>query len=247
MVSKAIVRDISRNYINCVRSNSLPVDLGRAVTQHKAYIELLKNLSIEVIQLPSLDNYPDCCFVEDTVIVHKNKAYFPIMGVESRRGENSQIIETLTEFKNVKFGTVESMDGGDVLHFNNTLISGNTSRTTLKAINECSSFLDVEINYVEDLNIVHLKSYVSKLNETTILIAKQYQDHPAFSGYQKLVVPDQEMYASNVLEVNGIIIMPNKFPTTLTLLKNAGFEVHTLETSEISKCEGALTCLSILF
>ena len=246
MYSKAIVRDISPNYLKCIRNNSLPVDLDKAVFQHKAYIKLLKELSLEVIRLSSLE-YPDSCFVEDTAIIHKNNVYFPIMGAVSRRGENSQIIDILKAYKNVKMGTVQSMEGGDVLHFEDKLISGVTTRTLLKAITECSNLLNVKIDYVEDSNIVHLKSYVSKLNEKSILVSKQYQNHEVFRDFEKIIVPEQEIYASNVLEVNGQIIMPTNFPETQKLLKQAGFAVHTLETSEIAKCEGALTCLSLLF
>jgi dimethylargininase len=47
--------------------------------------------------------------------------------------------------------------------------------------------------------------------------------------------------------VNGTAITPRGFPGTERLLKDAGLDVVPLDMTEFPKCEGAMTCLSILF
>jgi dimethylargininase len=41
--------------------------------------------------------------------------------------------------------------------------------------------------------------------------------------------------------------MTKGYPISEQLVRDAGFDVITLDMSEFEKCEGALTCLSILF
>ncbi len=41
--------------------------------------------------------------------------------------------------------------------------------------------------------------------------------------------------------------MPSGHPHSQDIVREAGFEVISLDVSEFEKCEGALSCLSILF
>ena len=50
-----------------------------------------------------------------------------------------------------------------------------------------------------------------------------------------------------VLHLNNTVIMSNKFNFAQDVVRNSGFEIVSLEMSEFEKCQGALTCLSILF
>jgi dimethylargininase len=61
------------------------------------------------------------------------------------------------------------------------------------------------------------------------------------------VVPQDERYAANVLLANGTVLMPHGYPKTKEILEGEGMEVIALEMDEFPKCEGAMTCLSILF
>ena len=45
------------------------IDYCRAVQQHSLYQQLLRDLGAKVIELPSHDQCPDCCFLEDTALV----------------------------------------------------------------------------------------------------------------------------------------------------------------------------------
>jgi len=56
-----------------------------------------------------------------------------------------------------------------------------------------------------------------------------------------------EPCAANGLLVGEKVIYPNAFPKTLARLERAGIDVITLDTSELAKAEGAVTCCSLVF
>lgn len=250
MMSKAIIRNISRKYLQCISSHPLhhELRLKKAIEQHKSYVIELKNLGLEIIEIQAEDLYPDCCFIEDTAIIHNKKAIITRMGIESRRGEIEATKTILKDYFNLKLIENEGIiEGGDVLHFKNELISGITQRTNKEGIRQCKKWLGTNFKTISDPNIVHLKSYISKLDEKTLICTDKYSKDPVLNLYEKIIVPKSEIYAANVLEVNGTIIMGKKFPKTKILLKENNFDVVELNTSEFQKCDGALTCLSIIF
>jgi dimethylargininase len=94
---------------------------------------------------------------------------------------------------------------------------------------------------------VHLKSHVTYLGGKTMVCRKSYADHPALEEYELLIVDDNEGYSANTLTIGNVVIMPAGFDRTAEMITEAGYEVTRLDVSEFEKCEGALTCLSILF
>ena len=250
LVKHAIVRQIPDSYSCCISSHPLHKDLNLSLAreQHSRYILTLRDLGLDVIILSALQEFPDCCFVEDTAFIHKSKAIITRTGALSRRGECQSIADILTQYFDISFitepGTIE---GGDVLHFPNFLLSGISQRTNQEAVNQASHFLNVSIKTISDPSIVHLKSYISFLNYQTILTTQKYANNPALENFNKLIIPTSEAYAANALAINDSIIITNGFPKTKQLLKDNDFDIISLETSEIQKCEGALTCLSLVF
>ncbi len=49
------------------------------------------------------------------------------------------------------------------------------------------------------------------------------------------------------MTVGDTTLIPEGNPGTLNMLTEAGYEVIPMDVSEFEKCEGALTCLSIIF
>ena len=85
------------------------------------------------------------------------------------------------------------------------------------------------------------------MNDETLLVTSNYSPHNTIDKYNKIIVPKTEEYATNVLTINGSVLIPKGFPETLKLLQKHDFDVVILETSEIEKCQGALTCLSLVW
>jgi dimethylargininase len=236
--------------MKCISSHPLhhKLDFNLALQQHEMYCSTLSELGLDLIYLPSEDDYPDSCFVEDTVILHRNKAAIAYLAKASRQGEETSIEEVVSEYKQtrrVEFpGTIE---GGDVIHMDNSLISGLTQRTNIDGINQTASWLGTPIEIIEDPNVIHLKSYITYVGEDTFVTTTRFANHPLLSDYSKIIIPEHEAYAANTLECNGSVLVSSRHITSIALLKDAGFSVIPHNLSEFEKCEGALTCLSILF
>jgi dimethylargininase len=107
-------------------------------------------------------------------------------------------------------------------------------------------WLDVKVDTVEDPSIVHLKSYVTYLGRDFVISTKRYSKHPTLKGFTVLVVPEDEGYAADTLTIGDTVLMARGRPKSRALVKDAGFDVVSLDVSEIEKCEGALTCLSLI-
>ena len=170
------------------------------------------------------------------------------MAKESRRGEEKAIEEVLKEYLMVKRAVdPATVEGGDVIHLPDRLISGVTQRTNQEGVNQMGNWLGVPVDTIINPNIVHLKSYVTYLGRNTMIVTKAYADHPTLQGYNVLVVPDEEGYAVNTLTIEDTVLMPSGHPRSQEMVREAGFEVVSLDVSEFEKCEGAVSCLSILF
>ncbi|MFX0183942.1 MAG: dimethylarginine dimethylaminohydrolase family protein [Candidatus Hodarchaeota archaeon] len=248
-IKHALVRKPGTTFLNCISSHPQrhALDLSVARVQHSNYCKALEELGIELIQLHSID-YADSCFVEDTAIIYNDKALISRMGAESRRGEEKTVQQVLQEYMMIqKVVYPATIEGGDVIHLPNRLISGVTKRTNAEGVSQMSSKLGIKVDTIIDPTIVHLKSYVTFLGKNTLVTTKTYANHPVLSKFEKIVVPKEEMYAANTLAIGTTVLMADGYPIIQSMVRELGFDVISLEMSEFQKCEGALTCLSILF
>ena len=250
MTRHALVREPGAMYTRCISSHPLhhTIDVALARTQHAAYCNTLEELGLEVITIPRDDEHPDACFGEDNAVIHGGRALICRMAEESRRGEEETVEAVLGEYMTVKRATAPAtVEGGDVIHLPSRLISGVTQRTNLEGVSQMAAWLGVKADTVVDPGIVHLKSHVTYLGRNTMIATRAYAGHPALKGFHVLAVPDDEGYAANTLAIDDAVLMPSRHPSAQGMVREAGFDVVSLDVSEFEKCEGALTCLSLLF
>ncbi len=114
----AITRGVSRAIVNCELTfvARAPIDLAKALEQHRAYEQVLEKFGAKVISLPAEANLADSMFVEDPAIVLDELALIFPLGTASRRAEAASLAKALSPFRELKYvqlpGTAE---GGDVL------------------------------------------------------------------------------------------------------------------------------------
>jgi dimethylargininase len=191
---------------------------------------------------------PDACFVEDTAVIVGSLALITRPKYSSREPEIHSIAAILKTYLHVEFTRAPAtLEGGDVIHLPDCLISGVSERTNPEGIRAMKQRFDLPVYQVDDPSIVHLKSYVTYLGNDRFIGTEKYREHSAFAQCEYLVVPQSESYAANTLEINGSILIPKGYPITEGMLEEQGLDTIPLETSEFAKCEGALTCLSLLF
>lgn len=249
----AIVRGVAGTYDRCIRPPGSvdPIDLGLARDQHRRYCSVLESLGLELIVLEPDDDYPDCCFVEDTAVVVGDSAMILNPGAPSRVGEGTAVREVLEPYKSVTVMTAPAtLDGGDVLLAGGRYFVGLTERTNREGF-ESFEWLARENSYkataVAMKNILHLKSACTYLGGESILAASGYFDESIFCNYTLIRVSKIEEYSANCVAVNGKVIVIAGYPQTKAAIEAAGFETIEVEMSEFKKGGGSLTCLSIIF
>src|SRR5262249_5259914 len=118
----------------------VPIDVGRARAQHRAYQDALRGTGIEVVELPPDPALPDGVFVEDTAVVLDELAVLTAPSPPARREEWPAVAVALRPFRPlVRLPAGAFLEGGDVLRVGRTLYVGQAGRTTeagLRALEE---------------------------------------------------------------------------------------------------------------
>lgn len=249
-MKRAIVRPPSNSMKGCLSDHPLhhTLDVEKALEQHKTYCETLRDLGLDLIELEPDESHPDSCFVEDTVVVHNNKAIIGRMARESRRGESDRVLEVLSEFKQMHSVTAPAtLEGGDVIHLSDSLLCGITDRTNHEGASQMEHWLETAVHRIEDPNIMHIKSHVTYLDQNIIIVNPRYVDDPVLEPFSKIVLPTEESHSANSITIGDTVLLSARHNKTSNLVRDAGFSVIQLDMSEFEKCDGALTCLSIIF
>lgn len=249
----AITREVSSSINRCELSfqTRKPIDLAKAIAQHKAYQDCLAELGVRVVSLPAEPGLPDAVFVEDPVIVVDEIAVISIMGAQSRRPEAKSLADAVSRYRPIKF-LVEpaTLDGGDVLRVGRSVFVGLSRRTNREGVGQLSDILrayDYRVQPVEVRGCLHLKSACSYIGSETLLLNRAWIDAERLRGFELLDVPGDEPAAANVLLLNDVAIMPASFPKTRALLEERGFRVRAIDVSELQKAEAGVTCCSVIF
>jgi len=250
MYSKAIVRKPGQNYIQGITTSNLgrPV-IDKVLEQHQAYCNALIECDIELIVLEADENFPDGCFVEDTAVITKEVAIITRPGVESRRGEEVGISEILSVFRKIaKIHSPGAVDGGDIMRMNDHFFIGLSGRTNKEGARQLAFILS-EYGYTSSEvpveTVPHLKSGITYTGKDYFISIEEFA--AKFRKYEVVRVGKEESYSSNVLNVNGSLLIAAGYPETRIRLEGLGFKIISLEMSEFRKMDGALTCLSLLF
>ena len=99
MFTQAIVRKPCKAIVDGLTQAGMGLpDFNLACEQHQDYIAALQECGLNVTILPSLEEYPDSCFVEDVALLTSNCAILTHPGAASRRGEVQHIQSTVQQF-----------------------------------------------------------------------------------------------------------------------------------------------------
>ena len=245
---RALVRGISPSFADALSANPSSIDVERARVQHAAYVAALRQAGVTVTELPPLDAHPDGCFVEDCAVIAGGRALLTRPGAPSRQGEVDTVAEALAAWLPLERTTAPAtLDGGDVLRVGKTFYVGRTARTNAAgAARLAEVFADHRVVEVPVGDVLHLKCVCTPMDDRRMVLAEGTIDPGIFRGVEVVLVPHEESYAANVLVVNGHALIASGFPATARALAAAGLHVVPLETTEIRKADGSLTCMSLL-
>jgi len=254
-MSRAIVRGIADTFNQAISVyfGTGPTDVIEAKRQHAKYVKMLRKFGVEVKELSFDNNYPDCCFVEDQVVVCDGKGLLTVSGHETRVGEQQIISEALCdEIKLSKMTAPARMDGGDVIKFGNKYLVGISSRTNIEAAEQLRGFVAPMGYTVHEISIpsnaLHLKSIASSPAPGLILAPEVYFDKNSFpEDAEVLWIPEEEVYGANVIGFGKDVLVAEGYPNAHKTLINKGFKIHPIEMSQIRAGDGSLTCLSVFY
>jgi len=248
----AITRQVSPRFDECeiTHIERTPIDLNVARAQHREYVNALRELGCEVIELPAEPDLPDSVFVEDTAFVLSEVAVVTRPGADSRKPETESIVRALSPLiELVRVRAPATIDGGDVLVLGKNIYAGVSTRSNQAATDQLNELLR-DYGYttlgVETHGCLHLKSAVTRVDDTTLLINRNWVDANHFRNFDLVEVDPSEPSAANCLPLGDSIIFPAAFPKTGAKLADRGHKILTVDVSELAKAEGAVTCCSLI-
>ncbi|KAG0726068.1 N(G),N(G)-dimethylarginine dimethylaminohydrolase 1 [Chionoecetes opilio] len=267
----AIVCRLPDSYKSSALGLSGPVDLPKARKQHEMYVASLREIGLDVIELPADEKHPDCVFVEDVAIVCNGTALLTKPGHPDRKNEVVYMREILKN--ELELPVIEitdknaTLDGGDVLFTGKEFFVGLSSRTNQAgACALASAFpefhctpikasLSVMLLYTVE-NSLHLKTAMTMCGPDVICVGstpsvqnilKRIVKEAMFK-YQTVTVPD--WVAANVVFANGFLLhrSAEDYPETAKVFeeKLSHWTLKSQDFSEFEKANGSLTCCSIL-
>ena len=248
----ALTREVPPTIVNCELTHleREPIDFRRAVEQHWQYEKALTEIGCRIERVAPLPDFPDSVFVEDTAVVLPELAVITRPGAASRRAEVKSVADVMCGYRRVAFiDSPGTLDGGDVLTIGRTIYVGASTRTNADGIRQLSQ-LTSEHGYtvrpLTTLGCLHLKSAVTRVAEDVVLLNPEWVDPSAFEEMRRIEVHPAEPYAANALWIGDSVIYPTGFDETRTRLEGFGIKVYPVETGELQKAEGAVTCCSLI-
>jgi dimethylargininase len=227
-----------------------PIDIDKAQQQHKEYEAALETMGYTIRQLPETPHLPDGVFVEDAAVVFDEVGIITRPGAASRRPETETMADVLKEYRELRFIEAPgTMDGGDVLKLGKHVYVGISQRTDREAIRQFSELLmpfGYRVTGVPVTECLHLKTALAPLEEDLLLINPEWVDGAIFEGYSTISIHPDEPYGANVMRRDNMALCPKAFPRTIELLEKRGYDLVTVNQSEMAKAEAGLTCCSVI-
>lgn len=229
-------------------------DLALARAQHAAYGAALRELGVQVTLLPAEPAYPDSTFVEDTAIVTAKGAILCRPGAPSRAGEVHSMRAALQQLLAHDVAAITepgTVDGGDICQAGNHFFIGLSARTNDAGADQLGRWLHGKgytsstISIRNDPTLLHLKSGLTWLGGTHLLVAPALAKRAVLANYALTVTAPGEEYAANAVLINGAVLMAEGYPETAARVAALGHRVILLAMSEFQKMDGGLSCLSI--
>lgn len=254
----ALTRAVSPSIIHCELAHLArePIDPIAAAAQHDEYERCLESLGCIVQRVEPAPDLPDAVFIEDTALVLPEFAVVLRPGAESRRRETVSVCDVLRAYRRVielpgpqPGEDLPTIDGGDILVIGHTLYVGGSQRSNdagRKALQNVVQEFGYNVVRVEMDGCLHLKTAVTAIADDAILINPAWTDARSFDVAYTIEVDASEPFAANVLRVGNTLVHDVAHARTAARLRDAGFDIVTVNASELAKAEGAVTCCSIL-
>jgi dimethylargininase len=242
------------------------IDVERARAQHAAFCAALEGAGLPLLGLPEEPELPDATFVSDVLVAlaplapgHEPAVVVARPAVESRRREVDSVVRAALPYIDpgtqlVRVEAPGTLEGGDVVVFGYRIAIGLSSRTNsagAQVLADAARSIGYRPFLCPVSDRLHLATAVTAVTPDTLigtaagfasLDAAGPEAAPA-GEFRRLLLPDDELGAANVLALGGHAFLDAGYPTAARLLGEAGMTVHELNLSEFALADGGPTCL----
>ena len=248
----AITRPTGEELLECelTHIDRVPIDVQRALVQHDDYLEVLRSLDVQVIELARLPGHPDAVFVEDTALVLPEVAVLLRPGAPSRHGEVPSMKAALSGYRDcVEMEAPATLDGGDVIVFGKRIMVGETTRSNeagIRSLDELVAPFGYQVDGVPVRDVLHLKSAATVVDDETLIVHSAFVDL-GFLDAEILATHPNEPHGANVVRIGEILLADAAAPRTIAMLEARGENVVPVHVDEFGKAEGAISCKGVIF
>ncbi len=263
-----IVREPSEAFRGAISGHAErdQIDPARATTQHREFVAALSAVGLDIVALPPEPALPDAPFVSDTLIALPRAgdldgpaallvAARP--GAVARRGEVASVLARAQALAPdaavLEIEELGTLDGGDVIVFGDRVAIGVSGRTNVCGAGQLALAVGA-LGYRAFLcpvtDRLHLATAITPLGSRRLLgTTAGFASLDASPGsapqdeVERLLVPDDEASAANVLAIAGRVFMARGHPRTKGLLAAAGESVVDVDLDEFARADGGPTCL----
>jgi dimethylargininase len=242
------------------------IDPAAARVEHAGFVAALRATGADLHELPPEPALPDACFVSDTMLAlpaagdpggRSALLVATRPGAPSRRPEVASVmanayslVPPTCEQRSIK--PPATLDGGDVIVYGDRVAVGVSARTTREGAEQLADAVR-GVGYRPFLCPVsgrlHLASWVTVVRDDLLVgTAGGYASLDAVGAapepeIARILVPDDEVPAANVLPLAGRCFMAAGFPVTAAALRTAGEDVVELLLDQFTLADGGPTCL----
>jgi dimethylargininase len=93
--------------------------------------------------------------------------------------------------------------------------------------------------------VLHLKSASALLDNNTVIATGPLAATGIFTGFDIIESAPGEDAVTNLVRINDVLFVDDRFVRTIDLLEKRGFKIRRLAISEIAKLQAGLSCMSL--
>ena len=230
------------------------IDVELAMKQHQEFEKLLREHGVEVIILPSSEQFPEQVFTRDIGFTVGEEVFVSEMASDIRKGEEEALEEFLEDEEIPYQTTTDRVEGGDVIVDRDKVYVGISSRTSDKAVRNLQRDLPkhniIRVPFNE--KYLHLDCVFNILSPEIGLIFPEALSadmvETLSKSYKLIEVSPEEQFTmgTNVLSIgDGKVFSLPQNKQVNAAMRAHGFEVIEIDFSEIIKSGGSFRCCSM--
>jgi len=252
--TRALMRRPAPNFAEGLTSSAHlgAPNYARALRQHDAYAQALRDCGLEVTILPPADRFPDGHFVEDPFVIFHDLAFHCRSGAPAREQEGESLKPQLAPLHIVEPPPAARIDGGDVLFCADRVLVGISARSNGAGYEAVRAALrsvkrDIRVEPVPFSGVLHLKSGLTELAPGILIRDPALKTDYDLSWAEVVDLPPEEGYAADVMPVNDTLFIAADCPKACEAASKHWDRIIALDLSEFVKMDGGLTCLSLRY